>query len=88
MTESLREVARLNPDLQGVLDIKDYNERQSGQRTLDDDRLGVLIEVLSRHRLGWRMQSPMSSLASCAQCRRRGRAGCERLRWSGSKRRH
>ena len=32
VTESLREVARLNPDLQGVLDIKDYNERQSGQR--------------------------------------------------------
>lgn len=41
----MREVARLNPDLQGVLDIKDYNERQSGQRTLDDDRLGALVEA-------------------------------------------
>lgn len=58
MTESLREVARLNPDLQGVLDIKDYNERQSGQRTLDDDRLGALIEVLSRHRLGLENAEP------------------------------
>src|ERR1700682_2607131 len=52
VTYAMRETARLNPDLQGVLDIKDYNERQSGQRTLDDDRLGLLIEVISRHRLG------------------------------------
>lgn len=52
VTTAMREVARLNPDLQGVLDVKDYNERQSGQRTLDDDRLAGLIEVISRHRLG------------------------------------
>ncbi len=52
VTEAMRDIARLNPDLQGVLDIKDYNERQSGQRTLDDDRLSALIEILSRHRLG------------------------------------
>jgi type I restriction enzyme M protein len=30
VTEALRRVADLNPDLQGVLTIKDYNERQSG----------------------------------------------------------
>ena len=30
VTDAMREVARLNPDLQGVLDIKDYNERRSG----------------------------------------------------------
>lgn len=52
VTEAMRDISRLNPDLQGVLDIKDYNERQSGQRTLDDDRLSALIEILSRHRLG------------------------------------
>jgi type I restriction enzyme M protein len=52
VTDAMREVARLNPDLQGVLDVKDYNERQSGQRTLDDDRLEKLIEIISRHRLG------------------------------------
>lgn len=57
-TEAMREVARLNPDLQGVLDIKDYNERQSGQRTLDDDRLALLIEVVSRHRLGLKNAEP------------------------------
>lgn len=52
VTDAMREVARLNPALQGVLDVKDYNERQSGQRIVDDERLGTLIEVLSRHGLG------------------------------------
>jgi len=41
-----------------VLDVKDYNERQSGERTLDDDRLSALIEVISRHRLGLRNTEP------------------------------
>jgi type I restriction enzyme M protein len=58
VTAAMREVSRLNPDLQGVLDIKDYNERQSGQRSLDDDRLGSLIEILSRHRLGLKNTEP------------------------------
>jgi len=58
VTDAMRETARLNPDLQGVLDIKDYNERQSGQRTLDDDRLASLIEVVSRHRLGLKNAEP------------------------------
>jgi len=52
VTKAMRDVASLNPELQGVLDVKDFNERQSGQRTLDDERLAALIEVLSRHRLG------------------------------------
>jgi len=52
VTEAMRAVADLNPDLHGVLDAKDFNETQSGQRTLDDDRLASLIEVLSQHRLG------------------------------------
>ena len=43
----MREVARFNPKLQGVIDVKDFNERQSGQRTLDEDRLAALIEVVS-----------------------------------------
>src|SRR5262249_52432442 len=57
-TDALREVARLNPDLQGVLDVKDFNERQSGQRSLDDDRLAALIEIISRHRLGLKNTEP------------------------------
>ncbi len=57
-TEAMREVARLNPLLQGVLDVKDFNESQSGQRTLDEERLEALIEVLSRHRLGLQDTEP------------------------------
>ena len=58
VTEAMREVARLNPPLQGVLDVEDFNEQQSGQRTLDDDRLEALIEVISQHRLGLQNTEP------------------------------
>src|SRR5687767_5929775 len=58
VTTALRETARLNPDLHGVLDVEDFNERQAGQRILDDDRLAELIEVISRHRLGLRNTAP------------------------------
>jgi type I restriction enzyme M protein len=58
VTDAMRDVAKHNPELLGVLDIKDYNERQSGQRTLDDDRLAALIEVISRHRLGLKNAEP------------------------------
>lgn len=58
VTEAMRTVATMNPDLKGVVDVKDYNERQSGQRTIDDDRLAALIEVVSRHRLGLKNAEP------------------------------
>ena len=58
VTEAMREVARLNPRLEGVLNVKDFNETQSGQRTLDEDRLEALIEVLSQHRLGLQDTEP------------------------------
>ena len=58
VTDAMREVARLNPLLQGVLDVQDFNESQSGQRTLDEERLEALIEVLSQHRLGLRDTEP------------------------------
>ncbi|RKU18654.1 DNA methyltransferase [Candidatus Poribacteria bacterium] len=58
VTDAMREVVRLNPLLQGVLDVKDFNESQSGQRTLDEERLEALIEVLSRHRLGLQDTEP------------------------------
>ena len=58
VTEAMREVARLNPPLQGVLDVEDFNEQQSGQRTLGDERLEALIEVISGHRLGLQDTEP------------------------------
>ena len=58
ITEAMREVAKLNPDLKGIMDIKDFNEKQSGQRILDDERLASLIEVISEHRLGLNNTEP------------------------------
>ncbi len=58
VTEAMRNVAKLNPPLQGVLNVQDFNETQSGQRTLDDERLEALIEVLSEHRLGLQDTEP------------------------------
>lgn len=58
VTGAMREVARLNPLLEGVLNVQDFNETQSGQRTLDEERLEALIEVLSKHRLGLQDTEP------------------------------
>ena len=58
VTDAMREAARVNSRLQGVINVKDFNEKQSGQRTLDEERLEALIEVLSRHRLGLQDTEP------------------------------
>jgi type I restriction enzyme M protein len=58
VTDCMRQVAQLNPELQGVLDVRDFNERQSGQRTLGDGRLAELIQVVNRHRLGLKDTEP------------------------------
>ena len=58
VSDAMRAVARFNPKLDGVLNVKDFNERQSGQRALDDDRLAALIEVVNRHRLGLKNTEP------------------------------
>ncbi|MCO6451871.1 MAG: SAM-dependent DNA methyltransferase [Caldilineales bacterium] len=58
VTDAMRAAARHNPDLEGVVNVKDFNERQAGQRILDDDRLASLVEVLSRHRLGLHNAEP------------------------------
>ena len=58
VTEAMRKVVSQNPRLSGVLDVQDFNEQQSGQRTLDDERLVSLIEVISQHRLGLQNTEP------------------------------
>ena len=52
VTEALRKVEELNPELAGIFETVDYGATQAGQRILDDDRLSRLIEVISQHRLG------------------------------------
>ena len=58
VTTAMREVAKLNPELDGVVNVRDFNETQAGQRTLADDRLSALIEVINRHRLGLHNAEP------------------------------
>jgi len=52
LTDAVRTVARENPKLQGVIDIRDFNETAAGQRIVDDGRLAQLVQILSQHRLG------------------------------------
>jgi len=52
LTDAVRTVARENPKLQGVIDIRDFNETAAGQRIVDDGRLAQLVQVLGQHRLG------------------------------------
>ena len=52
LTDAIRAIAKENPKLQGVIDIVDFNATVSGQRIIDDGKLGSLIEIISRNRLG------------------------------------
>ena len=58
LTTAVRDIARENPDLKGVLDIVDYNATAAGQRILDDGNLARLMEILNRYRLGLRDVEP------------------------------
>ncbi len=52
VTTHMREIARENPPLQGIIDRVDFNATTHGQRDIDDDRLSNLIEKISEKRLG------------------------------------
>ena len=52
ITTHMREIAKENPLLQGIIDRVDFNATTHGQRDLDDDRLSNLIEAVSTKRLG------------------------------------
>jgi type I restriction enzyme M protein len=52
LTDAVRLVARENPKLKGVIDIKDFNETAGGQRVVSDEKLRPLIDILGRYRLG------------------------------------
>jgi len=52
LTKAVRDIARENPKLQGVIDIVDFNATTAGQRIISDDRLKALIDTLNKHRLG------------------------------------
>ncbi|GAB4290938.1 MAG: class I SAM-dependent DNA methyltransferase [Ignavibacteriaceae bacterium] len=52
LTNKLREIARENQRLQGIIDRVDFNATTHGQRDIDDDKLSNLIEEISKKRLG------------------------------------
>jgi type I restriction enzyme M protein len=54
LTIAMRTLAKANPTLQGVIDIRDFNETRNGEREISDDALRRLINILSdpRYRLG------------------------------------
>ena len=58
LTDSVRAIAKENPRLQGVVDLKDYNETASGQRIISDESLKALVDILNRHKLGLKDAEP------------------------------
>ena len=52
LTEAMRQIARENPKLDGVINVVDFNATTQGQRIIDDGTLASLMEILNRQRLG------------------------------------
>ncbi len=58
LTDAVRDIARENPKLQGVIDIVDFNATAAGQRIISDNKLKLLIDKLNEHRLGLKDVEP------------------------------
>lgn len=52
LTDYMRDIAKENPALKGIIDRVDFNATTHGQRDISDDRLSALIEQISLKRLG------------------------------------
>lgn len=58
VTDVMRQIAKENKNLQGIIDRIDFNATTHGQRDIDDDRLSNLIEKISQKRLGLKDVEP------------------------------
>lgn len=58
LTTHVKEIAKENLLLKGIIDRVDFNATTHGQRDLDDDRLSNLIEKISAKRLGLKDVEP------------------------------
>jgi len=58
LTTHLRDIAKENPLLSGIIDRIDFNATTHGQHDIDDDRLSNLIEKISLKRLGLKDVEP------------------------------
>jgi len=56
LTEALRKIAKENSELQGVIDIIDFNETRYSHgeriRVISDDTLSQLLEIFNKHTIG------------------------------------
>jgi type I restriction enzyme M protein len=58
LTDAMLAIGRENPRLQGIIDRRDFNATEGGQRILEDETLARLMEILNRQRLGLRDVEP------------------------------
>ncbi|MEM5871890.1 MAG: N-6 DNA methylase [Candidatus Aenigmatarchaeota archaeon] len=58
LTDCVRQIAKYNKKLQGVIDLVNFNATAAGQRFISDDSLKQLIDILSRHNLGLKDVEP------------------------------
>ncbi len=58
LTDIMRDIAKENKDLQGIIDRIDFNATTHGQRDIDDDRLSKLIEKIAEKPLGLKDVEP------------------------------
>ena len=58
LSNRMKDIAKYNKRLEGVIDRIDFNATTQGQREIDDDSLGRLIEKISQKRLGLKDVEP------------------------------
>ena len=58
LTTFMRDIAKEQNRLQGIIDRVDFNATTHGQRDIDDDRLSNLIEEISKKKLGLKDVEP------------------------------
>ena len=58
LTTFMRDIAKEQTRLQGIIDRVDFNATTHGQRDIDDDKLSNLIEEISKKKLGLKDVEP------------------------------
>jgi type I restriction enzyme M protein len=52
LTDAVRAVSKQNPQLQGIVDVQDFNAQAGGLPLVGEGSLAAVIQILSRYRLG------------------------------------
>jgi type I restriction enzyme M protein len=83
LTDAMKAIARENPKLQRVIDRRDFNATEAGQRLLEDESPARLMEILNRQPLGMDDVEPPLPWRRrwCCWPRRRRSGGRQMLNW-------